>query len=89
MRQMVNQKGFAHILLLLLLLIGLGVAVYLTQFTQIFKSKASSSINDGIEFTDDNGDVIYCSPDSSGVYLCYSDTKKVNIKVKNLDPLTQ
>ncbi len=42
---MVNQKGFAHFLVLIILLLGIGVAVYLTQFTQIFKPKASENTN--------------------------------------------
>lgn len=39
-----NQKGFAHLVLILGLLVlvaGIGVTVYLTQFTQIFKPKAA------------------------------------------------
>lgn len=36
-----NQKGLAHLLLLIILLAGIAIAVYLTQFTQVFKPKAS------------------------------------------------
>lgn len=36
-----NQKGAVHLLIVLLLLVGIGVTVYLTQFTQVFKPKAS------------------------------------------------
>jgi len=35
-----SQSGFAQLLLILILLAGIGLAVYLTQFTQIFKPKA-------------------------------------------------
>lgn len=38
-----KRKGFAYVLFILILLIGIGVAVYLTQFTQIFKPKAFES----------------------------------------------
>lgn len=41
-----KQKGFAHLFLilgLLVLLAGIGVAAYLTQFTQVFKPKASET----------------------------------------------
>src|SRR3990167_4711403 len=41
-----HQKGIAYIVLILttlLLLVGVGIAVYLTQFTQIFKPKASEN----------------------------------------------
>lgn len=43
---MINtQKGFAHILVILLLLAGIGAGVYLVQNPQIFKSRASEIIN--------------------------------------------
>ena len=38
-----KQKGFAQFLLILILLAGIGLAVYLTQFTQVFKPKANTS----------------------------------------------
>ncbi len=37
-----SQQGFAHILLFLFLLIGLGLAIFLAQKTQIFKSFAGT-----------------------------------------------
>jgi hypothetical protein len=36
-----NQKGFAHFLLLFIIIAGIAVGVYLTQFTQVFKPKAA------------------------------------------------
>lgn len=39
---MFNQKGIAHIVLILLLLVGIVATVYLAQKTQIFKPKAAS-----------------------------------------------
>jgi len=40
---MTSQKGFAHYLVLLLLLAGIGVGMYLVQNPTIFKSKAAES----------------------------------------------
>lgn len=37
-----KQKGFAQYLVIIILLAGIGVTVYLTQFTQIFKPKANT-----------------------------------------------
>lgn len=37
-----NQKGAVHLLLIFVLLAGIAVAVYLTQFTQVFKPFASN-----------------------------------------------
>src|SRR3989338_9245802 len=40
------ERGFTHLVLIittLLLLAGIGIAVYLTQFTQIFKPKATGN----------------------------------------------
>lgn len=37
----INQKGFAHILLFLILLAGLVAGIYLVQKQQIFKPKAA------------------------------------------------
>ncbi len=39
-----NQKGIAHILLIIILIIGIIAGVYLVQRTQIFKPKAASQI---------------------------------------------
>src|SRR5688572_11738369 len=36
-----NQKGFAHVLLLIILLIGVGIGVYLALNPTIFRPKAS------------------------------------------------
>lgn len=38
-----SQKGLAHILLILIMLSGIAIAVYLTQFTQVFKPKAAGT----------------------------------------------
>lgn len=39
-----NQKGIAHIALIIILIIGIIAGVYLVQKTQIFKPKASSEM---------------------------------------------
>ncbi len=39
-----NQKGIAHILLIIILIIGIIAGVYLVQKTQIFKPKAASQM---------------------------------------------
>lgn len=38
-----SQRGFIHLLALVLLLIGIGIGIYLVQHPQIFKPKASES----------------------------------------------
>src|SRR3989344_5891246 len=38
-----KEKGFAQLLLILVLLLGIAVAVYLTQFTQVFKPQTSEN----------------------------------------------
>ena len=38
---MPSQKGFAHFLIFPIALLGIGIAVYLTQFSQIFKPQAA------------------------------------------------
>jgi hypothetical protein len=47
-----SQTGFVQYLLILILLIGIGIAVYLIQFTQVFKPKASENTSAAIKFTD-------------------------------------
>lgn len=50
-----NQKGIAHILLILILLLGLGAGVFLTQKPTNLKPKASE---ENIWFVDDNGNKV-------------------------------
>jgi hypothetical protein len=38
-----NQTGFIKLIVIAVLLVGIGVAVYLTQFTQVFKPKAAET----------------------------------------------
>lgn len=51
-----NQKGFIHILFLLLILAGIIVGIYLVQNPQIFRSQAEQGTK--IEFVDGSGNVI-------------------------------
>jgi hypothetical protein len=44
-RNQVLENGFAHILALLILLVGLGIGVYLVTHPTIFKPKASETAN--------------------------------------------
>src|SRR5688572_9859281 len=39
---MLSQKGFAQVLFMLILLVGIATTVYLTQFTQVFKPRAAN-----------------------------------------------
>jgi len=41
-----NQKGFFQIFFILIVIAGIGMTVYLTQFTQVFKPKANSINNE-------------------------------------------
>lgn len=41
---MIDQKGSAHLIVIVILLLGLALAVYLTQSKQLFKSRASSDL---------------------------------------------
>lgn len=55
-----NQKGLAHLLVLIILLAGIGVGVYLSQHPQIFKPKAAESTtqtltNPNIYILEDDG----------------------------------
>lgn len=59
---MTNQKGFASLLMVILLVLGIGVAVYLTQFTQVFKPKASESGT--------GSSASLCSAAAPGIQVC-------------------
>ncbi len=43
-----NQKGFAHLFILLILLLGLGIGLYLVQHPQIFRPRAENSSYDNL-----------------------------------------
>ncbi len=58
-----NQKGIAHILLIIILIIGIIAGVYLVQKTQIFKPKAASDI---VEWTQSQGDSDNCITSQNG-----------------------
>lgn len=74
-----NQQGIAHILLVILLLVGLVVGVYLVQTKQIFKSKASAG---RITFTSAAGSPL---PASSGLPVTDSLTVKVTLDPPSVD----
>ncbi len=46
-----NEAGLAHILLIIILIIGIIAGVYLVQKTQIFKPKASADLVEWVQST--------------------------------------
>ncbi len=79
-----SQKGIAHILVLLVVLIGLGFGIYLVQQQQIFKSRASIDLSSAFKITDDKGSEIRCAGDT-----CFTDEETVYLRLKDLAPLAQ
>jgi len=95
----VNQKGFVQLILILILLLGIGVAVYLTQFTQIFKPKATGQnicYANSVKTLQDCIDSIPASPtvntlEITNLILCDDQTpeKRCEFKLENINrPIT-
>lgn len=76
-----------NLVLLLFLVVGLAIGVFLIQRQTNLKSKASSSFVSAFTITDGSGNVINCTSDNPPV--CTTSTLNVNVKVKDLAPLTQ
>lgn len=76
-------KNWKQILIWVVLLFGLAISVYLVQTRQIFRSRASSNINDGLKVTDDAGNDLYIG---NNTYQTIED--HVNVSIKNLQELT-
>lgn len=70
--------------LIVLLLLGIVIGVYLVQNTQIFRSRASVNVNAAFEIKDANGSEIYCNGNT-----CYTDSDRVEIKLKDVSVLEQ
>lgn len=62
-----NQKGLAHILIILILLAGLGATLYLSQHTQIFKPKAEEPKDEIINSASANNPNVYILEDDGTI----------------------
>lgn len=71
-----NQKGIAHILLIIILILGIIAGVYLVQKTQIFKPKASSQ---NIEWIKSDNDPDNCVTDKGAT--CPKVKFRINIGI--------
>ena len=78
------KKNLKPIVITSLLLIGLFIGVYLAQTQQIFKSKANTGINAGLNITSPDGEVKF---DGNDIFITPS--KNIRINIKNLDELTK
>jgi type II secretory pathway pseudopilin PulG len=74
---MLNRIRLKEILIVVVLLLGLGVAVYLVQVQQVFKSRASIDVNQAFEIKDSQGNVITCNGST-----CQTNSDTVTIKLK-------
>ena len=76
-----NSRGIAHILLLVLLLVGIAAGVYLVQKTQIFKPKAGGgNMNWVVSQSDPDNCVIY--KDGVTVTTCPKVKFQINVPVE-------
>lgn len=85
MKQLNNQKGAAHILLIALLIVGLIVGVYLivNQETNL-KSKASGSIINAFDIRDANGKEVKCTENTTtGIPECEIETLEFTMGLKD------
>lgn len=74
---LISQSGFAQILVLGALVVGLVVAVYLVQTKQIFRSKASSDV---VTLTALGGQP-FSSKDEDGNPITTNNTVEVHVRV--------
>lgn len=76
--------NWKRLVIVLLPLLGIAIAIYLIQFTQIFKPKAKTEINAGLEVTSlDGGNVSY---EGNNEFKTNSGNIRINIKdIKNLE----
>lgn len=83
------RQNWKPVIFAAVLLIGLLASLYLVQHPQIFKSKASSSLNSAITITVGEGkNVGFKSVDTSGVDTWQTDADSVNINI-DIDKLEQ
>ncbi len=81
------QKGFTHVLVLIILLLGIAAGVYLVKTSQIFKTKAIGV--DPVVLLDNTNANTYSygssgqilKKDSQGNYVSTSKTVRVHISV--------
>ncbi|MBI2337841.1 hypothetical protein HYU95_01535 [Candidatus Daviesbacteria bacterium] len=78
------KEKYKTIILVILLLGGLLAGVYLVQNQQIFKSKASSEINNVINVTSEGGRVEY-----QGNKTFKTNSKRINIGIKDLQQIKE
>ncbi len=73
--------------IIVLLIIGLVTAVYLSQNPQIFKSKASVNVANAFEIKDSQtGEIINCRQENSQ-YYCQTNAQQVSFTIKDLNPI--
>lgn len=65
------------------MLIGILSSVYLVQNRQIFRSKASSNISDGLKITNDAGQELQAIEENT----FQTDADHINVSIKNLQEL--
>lgn len=80
------EQGVAHLLLLVIILIGLVVGIYLLQTQKIFKSKASNNMMNAFEFNNNKNQVLNCDG-SVNPPVCNTNSLDVTVQVKDLEEL--
>ncbi len=82
-----SQAGFVQVLFILLLLAGIGIALYLVQNPQILKSRASGgSFINAFEFKDKDGNLIKCDS-STTPPTCTTKSLDIQVRVKDVNAL--
>lgn len=85
------EAGIAHILLIIVLLIGLVGGVYLVQRSELFKTKSkatASEILEAVEIRDANGNPLQCDTSTDpNLPTCTTTTKDISVTVKKSDAL--
>lgn len=76
-------KNWKQLIIWVILLIGILFSVYLVQTRQIFRSRASGNINDGLKVTDDAGEELTIVEENT-----YQTTEDhINVSIKNIQEL--
>lgn len=71
-----------QILGMILLLVGLGLALYLVQQQVLLRSKGAGEVTSAFEITDPQGSPLPCSGDT-----CETQSLDVQVKLKDLEAL--
>lgn len=83
-----NQKGIAHLLMLIILLIGLGVGLYVLKNPTMFKSKAAQPpILDALRITDSTTHEELNCDGNNNPPTCEVSSPGVTFQIKNINAL--